>query len=55
VDLDMTQVVDGTLVKVMAWYDNGWGFTHQVREGPSHPRRDAGALLIAHQAPKLLG
>ncbi|MEU8802889.1 type I glyceraldehyde-3-phosphate dehydrogenase [Spirillospora sp. NPDC048819] len=33
VDLDMTQVVDGTLVKVMAWYDNEWGFTHQmVRE-----------------------
>jgi glyceraldehyde 3-phosphate dehydrogenase len=33
VDLDLTQVVDGTLVKVMAWYDNEWGFTHQmVRE-----------------------
>src|SRR5690606_38766030 len=33
VDLDSTQVVDGTLVKVMAWYDNEWGFTHQmVRE-----------------------
>lgn len=30
VDLDMTQVVDGTLVKVMAWYDNEWGFTHQM-------------------------
>ncbi|MGP4028767.1 type I glyceraldehyde-3-phosphate dehydrogenase [Actinomadura sp. 3N407] len=36
VDLDMTQVVDGTLVKVMAWYDNEWGFTHQmVREARS--------------------
>jgi glyceraldehyde 3-phosphate dehydrogenase len=33
VDLDMTQVVDGTLVEVMAWYDNEWGFTRQmVRE-----------------------
>jgi glyceraldehyde 3-phosphate dehydrogenase len=33
VDLEMTQVVDGTLVKVMAWYDNEWGFTQQmVRE-----------------------
>ncbi len=30
VDLDSTQVVDGTLVKVMAWYDNEWGFTHQM-------------------------
>jgi glyceraldehyde 3-phosphate dehydrogenase len=33
VDLELTRVVDGTLVKVMAWYDNEWGFTHQmVRE-----------------------
>jgi glyceraldehyde 3-phosphate dehydrogenase len=34
VDLGMTQVVDGNLVKVMSWYDNEWGFTSQmVREG----------------------
>lgn len=33
VDLDLTRVVDGRLVKVMAWYDNEWGFTNQmVRE-----------------------
>jgi glyceraldehyde 3-phosphate dehydrogenase len=32
-DLEMTRVVDGTLVKVMSWYDNEWGFTCQmVRE-----------------------
>jgi glyceraldehyde 3-phosphate dehydrogenase len=30
VDLDLTRVVDQTLVKVMAWYDNEWGFTHQM-------------------------
>lgn len=30
VDLQMTRVVDGDLVKVMAWYDNEWGFTHQM-------------------------
>jgi glyceraldehyde 3-phosphate dehydrogenase len=30
VDLGLTSVVDGTLVKVMAWYDNEWGFTHQM-------------------------
>jgi len=30
VDLDLTRVVDGTLVKVMAWYDNEWGFTQQM-------------------------
>jgi glyceraldehyde 3-phosphate dehydrogenase len=34
VDLGMTQVVNGTLVKVMSWYDNEWGFTSQmIREG----------------------
>ncbi len=33
VDLGMTQVVDGDLVKVMSWYDNEWGYTSQmVRE-----------------------
>jgi glyceraldehyde 3-phosphate dehydrogenase len=30
IDLDMTRVVDGDLVKVMAWYDNEWGFTNQM-------------------------
>lgn len=30
VDLEMTRVVDGDLVKVMAWYDNEWGFTNQM-------------------------
>jgi glyceraldehyde 3-phosphate dehydrogenase len=36
VDLELTRVVDGTLVKVMAWYDNEWGFTSQmVREAAS--------------------
>jgi glyceraldehyde 3-phosphate dehydrogenase len=34
VDLGMTQVVDGNLVKVMSWYENEWGFTSQmIREG----------------------
>jgi glyceraldehyde 3-phosphate dehydrogenase len=33
VDLESTQVVDGDLVKVLAWYDNEWGYSAQmVRE-----------------------
>jgi glyceraldehyde 3-phosphate dehydrogenase len=33
VDLGLTQVVDGDLVKVMSWYDNEWGYSSQlVRE-----------------------
>lgn len=30
VDLNMTRVVDGDLLKVMTWYDNEWGFTNQM-------------------------
>ncbi|PSN05732.1 type I glyceraldehyde-3-phosphate dehydrogenase [filamentous cyanobacterium CCP5] len=30
VDLTMTQVVDGDLVKIMAWYDNEWGYASQM-------------------------
>jgi glyceraldehyde 3-phosphate dehydrogenase len=31
-DLEMTRVVDGTLVKVLAWYDNEMGYTHTLVE-----------------------
>ncbi len=31
-DLSMTRVVDGTLVKVLAWYDNEMGYTHTLIE-----------------------
>ena len=30
VDLGMTQVVDGDLVKVLSWYDNEWGYVSQI-------------------------
>ena len=30
VDLELTQVVDGNLVKVLSWYDNEWGYTSQM-------------------------
>lgn len=33
IDLGLTQVVDGNLLKVMSWYDNEWGYAAQmVRE-----------------------
>ncbi|MEO9022320.1 MAG: glyceraldehyde 3-phosphate dehydrogenase NAD-binding domain-containing protein [Ginsengibacter sp.] len=30
IDMEMTRVVDGDLCKIMAWYDNEWGFTNQM-------------------------
>ncbi len=32
VDLPMTRVVGGDLVKVMAWYDNEWGYSNRLVE-----------------------
>jgi len=29
-DLPLTQVIDGTLVKVLSWYDNEWGFSNRM-------------------------
>lgn len=39
VDLEMTKVIDGDLVKVMCWYDNEWGYAAQmVREAAAVAR-----------------
>ena len=32
VDLPSTAVVDGSLIKVLAWYDNEWGYSCRVRD-----------------------
>ena len=32
VDLSLTQVVGGNMVKVIAWYDNEWGYTSRLVE-----------------------
>ena len=30
VDLSMTKVIDGDLVKVLSWYDNEWGYASML-------------------------
>lgn len=32
VDLSLTQVMGGDLVKVFAWYDNEWGYSRRLVE-----------------------
>ena len=40
VDLELTKVIHGDLVKVMSWYDNEWGYANQMlREALSLTRR----------------
>lgn len=32
VDLSLTQIVDGDLLKIFAWYDNEWGYSNRLIE-----------------------
>src|SRR5262250_3121498 len=32
VDLGSTAVIDGAMVKVLAWYDNEWGYSNRVKD-----------------------
>jgi glyceraldehyde 3-phosphate dehydrogenase len=41
IDLPLTRVVDGNLVKVLAWYDNETSYTHTLVE---HTRAIAALL-----------
>ncbi|MGK2849177.1 MAG: type I glyceraldehyde-3-phosphate dehydrogenase [Minisyncoccota bacterium] len=36
VDLSLTKVVDGDLVKIVAWYDNEWGYSNRLIEMIQH-------------------
>lgn len=36
VDLSLTKVVDGDMVKVIAWYDNEWGYSNRLAEMALH-------------------
>ncbi|HBO99822.1 TPA: type I glyceraldehyde-3-phosphate dehydrogenase, partial [Candidatus Uhrbacteria bacterium] len=39
VDLPLTQVVDGDLVKIFAWYDNEWGYSVRLMDMVEHVGR----------------
>jgi glyceraldehyde 3-phosphate dehydrogenase len=32
IDLELTQVVDGDLLKIVSWYDNEWGYSNRLVE-----------------------
>lgn len=36
VDLPLTKVIDGDLVKIVAWYDNEWGYSTRLAEMAAH-------------------
>jgi glyceraldehyde 3-phosphate dehydrogenase len=31
-DMEQTHVIEGTLVRVMSWYDNEWGFSNRMAD-----------------------
>jgi glyceraldehyde 3-phosphate dehydrogenase len=37
---DLTQVMDGNMVKVMAWYDNEWGYSCRLIDMAAHISRE---------------
>lgn len=41
IDLELTQVIDGDLVKIMSWYDNEWGYTSQLVREAARIAREA--------------
>lgn len=41
VDLNLTAVIDGNMLKVVAWYDNEWGYSNRLVEMTA----DAGRLI----------
>jgi glyceraldehyde 3-phosphate dehydrogenase len=32
VDLPQTRVIDGTFIRILAWYDNEWGFSNRMSD-----------------------
>lgn len=48
-DLSFTKVVDGNLVKVLAWYDNEIGYTHSLVK---HVIKTGGFSMIEEDKPK---
>lgn len=32
VDLSLTQIIGGNMVKVVAWYDNEWGYSNRLKD-----------------------
>jgi glyceraldehyde 3-phosphate dehydrogenase len=40
VDLSLTKVVDGDLVKVVSWYDNEWGYSNRLADVAEYIRKN---------------
>jgi glyceraldehyde 3-phosphate dehydrogenase len=30
--MDQTKVIEGTLVRILTWYDNEWGFSNRMSD-----------------------
>ena len=34
--MDQTKVIEGTLARILTWYDNEWGFSNRMSDGSGH-------------------
>jgi len=44
IDAELTNVMGGTLVKVMAWYDNEWGYANRLNDLTAYVAAETGLL-----------
>jgi glyceraldehyde 3-phosphate dehydrogenase len=54
IDAEQTMVIGGTMVKIISWYDNEWGYSCRVADliGFVAARQDASAGQASRQAPR---
>ncbi len=50
-DLTQTQIVDGRLVRVLAWYDNEWGFSNRMADAALARRRSLCSVSTVDWSP----
>ena len=54
IDAESTMVIGGTMVKIISWYDNEWGYSCRVADliGFVAARQDGSAGGASRQAPR---
>ena len=49
IDAESTMVIDGTMIKVIAWYDNEWGYSCRCADLIAYVGARLPAVTAAHR------